>query len=340
MKKLLLTLSLAFMAAHAQTFTQCGKVVENFTIAIDYSGSMQQKFAHSEKSKTQIAKDLLLKLNEALPEKNFKVSFITLAPFTTALKDTSWDRKQLSEIIAAHKDNLEVFGRPTNLGVGLTEYKASLKANTESTAMIILTDGNSYRGIDTAEALKELYKENSQLKVHFISFANNQNESDKLDKLQKVNSNSQIFKAQDLITNEQLLDTFISNVFYSPCDELTLSGINFAFDKYTIDAKSEKILKEALDYINTRSPTETIEINGWTDYCGSDSYNLTLSQNRALAVKNWFVAHGIKESRLKAIGRGKSFKFDNETDLGRYQNRRMDLRFLESGVTSSDHLRK
>ena len=67
---------------------------------------------------------------------------------------------------------------------------------------------------------------------------------------------------------------------------------------------------------------------------GSDAYNKTLSQNRANAVKKWFIAHGIPADRLIAVGRGKSFLFTNKTAQGRYMNRRMDLRFIQSGVNT------
>ena len=109
---------------------------------------------------------------------------------------------------------------------------------------------------------------------------------------------------------------------------LEIRGINFAFDRYNIDEKSEKILTEALTYINTLPPQQQIEVNGWTDWVGSDAYNAVLSQNRANAVKDWFIAHGIEASRLMAIGRGKSFKYNNRTSYGRYLNRHMELRFI------------
>jgi OOP family OmpA-OmpF porin len=70
-----------------------------------------------------------------------------------------------------------------------------------------------------------------------------------------------------------------------------------------------------------------VEINGWTDYNGSDDYNLVLSLNRAKAVRSWLIAHGVDAKRLSVKGNGKSFKYDNRTADGRYQNRRMDFRF-------------
>jgi OOP family OmpA-OmpF porin len=117
-----------------------------------------------------------------------------------------------------------------------------------------------------------------------------------------------------------------------------VTGINFAFDKYNIDAKSERILNEALNFIKQQDPDEKIEINGWTDWCGSDAYNAVLSLNRAKAVRGWLINHGIDAGRLTVKGNGKSFKFDNKTREGRYRNRRMDFRFFKSGVTTDERL--
>ena len=60
---------------------------------------------------------------------------------------------------------------------------------------------------------------------------------------------------------------------------------------------------------------------------GSDTYNLRLSQKRAEAVKAWLVKKGIPAERMRAIGKGKSYQYDNRTEKGRYLNRRMDFRF-------------
>ena len=51
---------------------------------------------------------------------------------------------------------------------------------------------------------------------------------------------------------------------------------------------------------------KTVTITGYTDRIGSDAYNLTLSQNRANAVKDYLVGKGVASHRLIAVGKGKA----------------------------------
>ncbi|MEG1572904.1 MAG: OmpA family protein [Bacteroidales bacterium] len=72
-----------------------------------------------------------------------------------------------------------------------------------------------------------------------------------------------------------------------------------------------------------------IEISGHTDNQGSATYNQTLSENRALAVKKYLETKGIPASRLTAVGYGFSKPLDtNDTPEGRAQNRRTEIKIL------------
>jgi OOP family OmpA-OmpF porin len=47
-----------------------------------------------------------------------------------------------------------------------------------------------------------------------------------------------------------------------------------------------------------------VEVRGYTDRLGSDSYNMDLSQRRANAIKSALVAQGIPEAKIRAVGLG------------------------------------
>ena len=110
---------------------------------------------------------------------------------------------------------------------------------------------------------------------------------------------------------------------------ITLKGIYFDFDKATIKPESKPALEAAAKMLN-ENPTINVEIQGHTDSKGSDSYNLTLSDQRAASVVAYLVQNlGIDISRLTSKGYGETMPIaTNDTDSGRGLNRRVEFKIL------------
>ena len=103
------------------------------------------------------------------------------------------------------------------------------------------------------------------------------------------------------------------------------SGVYFDTEKYNINAKSQTTLNKLAD-IFKEYPQSNILVEGHTDNTGSDSYNLTLSKNRAQAVTGYLVDNGIDRGRFTTKWYGESQpKYDNSTAEGRSKNRRVEL---------------
>jgi len=108
-----------------------------------------------------------------------------------------------------------------------------------------------------------------------------------------------------------------------------LNNIFFDYDKATLRPESFPELDRVVDFLKT-SPKVEIELSGHTDDRGSDNYNLTLSQNRAKAVVDYFISKGIASARLIAKGYGETKPVaTNETDEGRQLNRRVQFEILK-----------
>jgi len=103
------------------------------------------------------------------------------------------------------------------------------------------------------------------------------------------------------------------------------SGVYFDTEKYNINSKSQTTLNKLAD-IFKEYPNSNVLVEGHTDNTGSDSYNLTLSKNRAQAVTGYLVDAGIDRGRFTTKWYGESQpKYDNSTAEGRSKNRRVEL---------------
>lgn len=108
-------------------------------------------------------------------------------------------------------------------------------------------------------------------------------------------------------------------------------GILFATNSARIRPESTPTLEE-IARILRENPGLRLGIEGHTDSDGDEAHNLTLSEQRAAAVKTFLVEeHRIAEGRLQATGHGESKPVaDNASPEGKQQNRRVELVKLDA----------
>ena len=91
------------------------------------------------------------------------------------------------------------------------------------------------------------------------------------------------------------------------------------------------LLLDKLGETMTSFGNTVLRVEGNTDSTGSAATNLTLSDRRALSVKNYIVKNfpNIPPTRFQTIGRGASNPVaENTTEAGRQQNRRTDIKVI------------
>lgn len=103
------------------------------------------------------------------------------------------------------------------------------------------------------------------------------------------------------------------------------SMVNFGFDSANLTATAKTNL-DKLAQVLVSNPDTNINIYGHTDSKGSDTYNLSLSEKRANAVKSYLTSKGVASNRIFAMGRGEAEPVaSNDTDAGRAENRRVEF---------------
>jgi outer membrane protein OmpA-like peptidoglycan-associated protein len=107
--------------------------------------------------------------------------------------------------------------------------------------------------------------------------------------------------------------------------KIVTHGITFDIDKSDIKPQSMGTLNMIVGVLKA-NPNLKFEIDGHTDNTGDAVHNLTLSQQRAEAVKAQLVKMGIDGLRITTNGFGDSKPIsDNRTPEGRANNRRVEF---------------
>lgn len=114
-------------------------------------------------------------------------------------------------------------------------------------------------------------------------------------------------------------------------DDLILNmpgNITFASGSSELKASFHEVLNSVVIVLNEFNLT-LIEVAGHTDSVGSNASNLTLSENRAMSVGNYFSSQKVKNARISTVGYGEERPIaDNTTSAGRQQNRRVELTLI------------
>ena len=105
--------------------------------------------------------------------------------------------------------------------------------------------------------------------------------------------------------------------------------ILFDNGKATIKFESAEILNQIINVLK-KYPNSRFRIEGHTDSTGNKAKNITLSQNRADAVKIYLIQGGIASERLESVGYGPDKPIaSNKTRKGRALNRRVEINLIK-----------
>ena len=92
---------------------------------------------------------------------------------------------------------------------------------------------------------------------------------------------------------------------YTQCTDVSFAPVYFRFDATKIE-ESELAKVEAVARHLADNPDRVVTIEGNCDERGSNEYNLSLGDDRAIIISNYLASHGIARNRMETVSRGET----------------------------------
>lgn len=313
--------------------------IDNFIILFDKSGSMFMTEQGTIPAKARVGKDILSALNERLPELGYNGSVTVFAPDRSLIGPVPFNRTSFGETIERIPETGEITGNRTPLGDSIMQMDGFLSKSAGKTAVLIVSDGEKNIGMDALEAAKTMIDKYPNVCFHAVSLADSDKGKTTLQNITKLND-CVYADGNELTADAAALDQFAKDVFYTVqvreiVEEVvaveavaavpSMDTVHFDFDKSDLTPEAKMKLDEAAEILRNRSDLRVV-IQGHTDNTGPETYNLTLSEQRAQAVHEYLRAKGIAPERMETVGYGLSQPVtSNSTPEGRAQNRRSEI---------------
>lgn len=224
-------------------------------------------------------------------------------------------------------------GGQTPLAEAIHKVYETVKDINQDVNLIIVSDGMETCGGDPVYEAKQLMQlPNIKATIYVIGY-----DVDELTKLQLKSiadmghgtyNDVHTAVAFDNAMTKISSATKIRDIKFSDDGSTYTFHINFETDSDIIDQNSSSDILELVNYIKANNFKTRIE--GYTDNIASKEYNLALSKRRADSVVQKLVELGVNPKLLTSIGYGQDRPVgDNNTDEGRYANRRVEAHFIQ-----------
>jgi outer membrane protein OmpA-like peptidoglycan-associated protein len=107
--------------------------------------------------------------------------------------------------------------------------------------------------------------------------------------------------------------------------KVNMADVLFDTGKYDLRPPAREALAK-LSGIVLAHPGLKLEVEGYTDSVGSETFNQQLSEQRATTVRQYLIAQGLPENSISSRGFGETAPIaNNDTPQGRQQNRRVEI---------------
>jgi len=153
------------------------------------------------------------------------------------------------------------------------------------------------------------------------------NTTETLDRLKALEDENALLNAKINKLNE---DTLNDAADYQENGNSSFQHIEFEFGSDKLTPGSYASLDQIASTLNNNKATVRLSVQGYTDYIGTEDYNLKLSVRRANAVKVYLLRKNVPSKSIIIIGYGEKNPIaTNETSEGRQKNRRVEYQITK-----------
>jgi OmpA-OmpF porin, OOP family len=321
--------------------TDLMRMVDNFIVLFDTSGSTNEMVPGRNISKIRAAKEFLAERNAWLPDLGYQAGLYIYTDNKTLMgtfKEVVGMQPYNREVFAAGIAKLPDKGQgPTMLQAGLSGLGKVLDGLSGKTAVIMFTDGTFTvrRGPKRPVVIARELAKKHDVSFYLISSAASDTNEKLLEAVSTVNGSSRVIPLTHFLDNPTYLAGTLFTVKTTSYERLKpvtqvvgvqMDDVLFDFNSADIRSEHNEKLDQLGDYLQ-KNPNAYVIAAGYTDSTGDEEYNLVLSKHRANGVSDYLVGKfGIDANRIVTLWFGKMNPVaDNATGDGRQLNRRVEL---------------
>jgi OOP family OmpA-OmpF porin len=311
------------------------RLVDNFVVLYDTSGSMDAMYKDTGMRRIQVAKKILQERNQLIPELGYKAGLYHSTTTRPVYDLKTYNREEFGKAI----DNLTTTTRvPPSRAQVMEDLDKFLSGVSGRTAVFFFTDGQFVAPIKSELSPVSIAKKmvaKYDMCLYPISSAQTPKQEANVEALAAVNECSRVipfdalygrpeyvggvlFDVEDIVMVEEGVLTRVAGV--------RVNDTLFEFDKDDIRPEFTPELDELGRFLQSKPDTYVV-IDGHADNIGSAEYNMYLSRRRAESVAAYLTNnYNIGSDRIVVLWYGSANPVaSNDTPEGRALNRRAEV---------------
>ncbi len=283
------------------------KRADGYVYLVDNSGSMMMEHSFVGEQKIEMAKEIMIELEQFIPVLGYKSAVALFSPNAEVLAPA--DRSELLTVnkVLGISNKAPIFGRHTKMGESFPALSSAISSVGSKSVVYFISDGMETLGQTPAQAVEALYMANPNALVHVISLADTPMGEARLMEVAKLKSNSAFIDGRILLDSEKLAKEFVEGTIYMtaiPGQTVAVTEeVLFQVNKWDILEREKESLNAFLDVLKTRKDLKVL-VEGYASPEGTLARNNMLSENRAKAVTEYMINYGVSADQIvtKAFG--------------------------------------